>query len=367
MTRCICKRNGVPYFWGMQYIGALSSLTGVFMVFLVSLGFFVLQAFAQTATPELYAEFEKELNSPQGVAVEVHGADSQNGLYAIAYRPKNFFDYVIISLQADYTSPTYKEVDDQLKTLRRHDFLQIKGNTNGFTGSQQNHILVKELTVLKKFTSSYDDGSSYTHSTNVAQAVQGKTSVIVKVHASLADGKILMVELGDANVPVVVSNTDLTKDLYRGDKIEIRFIVQQHPSSPVHLKLLKDADAVKMLDRIVDVHGQPQDRCGELVMFPQSPQVLFNVFALKSGIGDGYFRTFTLINFNDPQLFKALRDKMQAVWDANTATMTRGRNYFINPKVKICAKGTGNMQVATQANPQILIDKIEDLTLEVVP
>ncbi len=337
------------------------------MSFLFTVYLFVLQAIAQTGTPELYADFEKELKSSQGVSVEVHGADHQNGLYAIAYRPKNFFDYVIISLQADYTSPTFKEVNDQLKTLRRHDFLQLRGDSNGFVGSQQNHILVKELTVLKKFTSTYDDGSVYTHTTDVAQFVQGKTSVIAKVHASLADGKILMLELGDANVPVVVSNTDLTKDLYRGDKIEIKFIVQQHPSSPVHLKLLKDADAVKVLDSIVTLHEQPQDRCGELVMFPQSPQVIFNVFALKSDIGDGYFRTFTLINFNDADLFKALREKMQIVWDANTSTMIRGRNYFINPKVKICAKGTGNMQVATQANPQILIDDLDDVTLEVIP
>jgi hypothetical protein len=189
----------------------------------------------------------------------------------------------------------------------------------------------------------------------------------VKVHASLVDGKILMVESGDANIPVIVRNTALTKDLYRGDKVERQFTVQQFPSSPVHLRLNDSPDSVKMLDRIVNLHGVPQDRCGELVMFPQSPQVIFNVFALKSDIGDGLFRTFTLINFNDAKLFKDLREKMQTVWDANVLTMVRGRNYFINPKIKICAKGTGNMQVPTQANPQILIDRIEDLTLEVLP
>ncbi len=324
--------------------------------------FFMQWAFAQSS-PTLYAEFEQELKSPQGVQVEVHGADHQNGMYAIAYRPKNFFDYVIISLQADYTSPSYPVVSEQLKTLHRHDILQIKGDTNGMISSHQNHAMIKDLTILNKFTTPYDDGSSYTHGTDVAQLVQGKTSLIVKVHASLMDGKILMVESGDANIPVVPKNSDLVKDLYRGDKIEIRFTVQQYPSAPTHLVLDAGPDAVKMLDRIVDLHGKPQDRCGELIMFPKSPQVLFNVFALKSDIGDGLFRSFTLVNFNDPELFKNLREKMQIFWDAHAATMIRGRNYFINPQIKICAKGTGNMQVPTQANPQILIDHLEDLTL----
>lgn len=334
------------------------------MMFLIT--FFLSLSFAESIqSPELYEQFEQELKSSQGVKIEVHGADHQNGLYAIAYRPKNFFDYVIISLQADYTSPNFKIVDAQLKTLRRHDSLLIKGDANGFVSSHQNHVMINELTILQKFTSVYDQGA-YVHSTDVAQVVADKTSLIVKVHASLVDGKVFVVEYGDANIPVVSDGT-LTKDLYRGDKIEIQFTVQQYPSSPVHLKLNNSPDAVKMLDRIVELHGKPQDRCGELVMFPQSPQVLFDVFAMKQDIGDDLFRTFTIINFNDPQIFQELREKMQKIWKENPLTIVTGRNYFLNPKIKVCAKGTGNMMVPTQANPQILVDKTEDLTVEVIP
>lgn len=336
------------------------------MSFLLS--FFVLFCAAESIqSQDLYKLFAEELKSPQGVQVEIHGADHQNGLYAISYRPKNFFDFVIISLQADYTAPTFADVKSKLATLRRHDFIQIRGDENSFVVSSQNHIMVKDLTILSKFSSSYDSlVDSYTHTTDVAALVKGKTSLIVKVHASLVDGKVLMVESGDANIPVVVKNNALTRDLYRGDKVELNFTVQQYPSSPVHLVLNNSLDAVKMLDSVAKVHGLPQDRCGELVMFPKSPQVLFNVFALKSDIGDGFFRTFTLINFEDATLFQALREKMQKVWDENLSTMVAGRNYFINSRIKICAKGLGNMQVATQANPQILINKIEDLTLEVL-
>jgi hypothetical protein len=316
---------------------------------------------------DLYKLFAEELKSAQGVQVEIHGADHKNGLYAISYRPKNFFDFIIISLQADYTSPSFADVKSKLETLRRHDFIQMKGDENSFVLSHQNHILVKELNILSKFSSSYDKlVDEYTHTTKVADLVVGKTTLIVKVHASLVDGKVLMVEAGDANIPVVVKNNALTRDLYRGDKVELKFAVQQYPGSPVHLVLDSTLDSVKMLDSVAKIHGQQQDRCGELVMFPKSPQVLFNVFALKSDIGDGLFRTFTLINFDDPDIFQKLRDKMQIVWDANTATMVAGRNYFINSRIKICAKGKGNMQVATQANPQILIEDVPDLTLEVL-
>ncbi len=313
---------------------------------------------------DLYKLFVDELKSPKGVQVEIHGADHQNGLYAIAYRPKNFFDFIIVSLQADYTSPAHKDVKTKLETLRRHDFIQIKGDENSFVLSHQNHVMVRELTIVSKFSSEYDKAvDAYTHTTNVADLVQGKTSLIVKVHASLVDGKVLMVEAGDANIPVVVKNNALTRDLYRGDKVELNFSVQQYPGSPVHLVLNNSLDAIKMLDSVAKVHGQPQDRCGELVMFPKSPQVIFNVFALKSDIGDGLFRTFTLINFENPKIFQELREKMQTVWDAHLSTMVAGRNYFINPRIKVCAKGAGNMQVATQANPQILIEKVGDLTV----
>ncbi len=336
------------------------------MVYLLS--FFVWFCSAESIqSQDLYKLFAEELKSPQGVQVEIHGADHKNGLYAISYRPKNFFDFIIISLQADYTAPTFADVKAKLETLRRHDFIQIRGNENDFVLSHQNHVMVKDLTILSKFSSTYDKlVDEYVHSTKVSELIQGKTSLIVKVHASLVDGKVLMVEAGDANIPVVVKNPALTRDLYRGDKVDIKFAVQQFPGSPVHLVLDNSLDAVKMLDSVAKVHGQPQNLCGELVMFPKSPQVLFNVFALKVSIGDGLFRTFTLINFEDPKLFQELREKMQIVWDANTSTMVAGRNYFINPAIKICAKGMGNMQVATQANPQILLDKVADLTLEVV-
>lgn len=337
----------------------------MFLVF--TLSFFSPAQALEMNDPALYKKFEAELKSPNGVTIEVHGSDPQNGLVVIGYRPDNFFESIIISMVADYLSPNYKSVQAQLLTLKRHDIIRVKGETSTAVVSYQNHFMVNEITVLEKFTSPYDTGETYQHGTDLAQVLKGKNSLIVKVHASLLGGKVFVVEYGDANIPVVVANEALTKDLYRGDKIEIQFDVKTSPHIPMHLALHSDAKAVRMISRIADEHNKPISRCGELVLFPKSPQVKFNVFALKYDIGDGLFRLYTLINFEDMVLFQAIRDKAQAVWDGNMKTSVLGRNYYINAKIKICASGTGNMIVPTQANPQILIDKIDDIKLEVLP
>ncbi len=318
-------------------------------------------------SPELVEQFAKELTSPQGVTVEVHGVDASNGLYVISFRPQNFFDYVILSLQADYTSPNYLVIKKQLATLKRHDQLQIKGSLNGLVSSPQNHVLMNELTIVSQFSPPMSGVADYAHYTKLLKEVADKTELIVKVHASLVDGKIFVVEYGDANIPIIVKDNSRTKDLYRGDKVKIRYVVSEFPTAPVHLLLEAGPQGVDVLDAIAAQHEQPQDRCGSLVMFPKSPQVKFNVFALMTDIGDNLFRTYTLINFEDVDLFFALRDKAQAAWDANSSTVVAGRNYYVNPKLQVCAKGMGNMIVPTQANPQIVIESLEDLTFKTIP
>ena len=317
--------------------------------------------------PELTQQFIDELNSSNGVQVEVHGADHSNGLYVISYRPQNFFEFVNISMQADYTSPQFTDIKNKLSTLRRHDFLHLRGRINSAVQSPQNHVLVSELTIVQKFNLPLINVPEYNHTTNLLQDIGDKTELIVKVHASLLGGQIFVVEYGDSNIPVVVRNPDATKDLYRGDKIKILFEVQQFPTAPLHLVLDPGPAGVEMLDRIVEQHNQPQDRCGELVMFPKSPQVRFNVFAIKVDIGDDLFRTYTLINFDDMNLFLQIRDKAQLAWDTHTETVIPGRNYYVNPRLRACARGLGNMITATQANPQILINSIDDLEITFTP
>lgn len=310
-----------------------------------------------------YQDIQKALQSPEGLVAEIHGADKDSGLFVLVIRDEeNFFDYLQVPLIADYTSENYNEIKKALNELNRHDFVRIKGTLHGWLEAAQRHIMVSSLEMVKKFDGGYGDYPDYKHKAELPKELEGKEAAVVKVHAVASGGKILMVEYRDVNVPVVVTNPSLVKDLYRGDKVRIKFSIASHPKRPTHLVLKSESDAVVVLDSIARQNGQPIFHCGELVMFPKSPQVKFNVFAIKKDIGDDLFRTYTLINFEDVDLFLALRQKAQEAWDTKPETIIRGRNYYVNPGLIACASGTVNMIDPTQANPQIVIERLEDLS-----
>jgi len=59
------------------------------------------------------------------------------------------------------------------------------------------------------------------------------------------------------------------------------------------------------LDSIMALHGQPASVEGELVLFPKSPQVKFNVFAVLQPLPGNLRRQFTLANFESTDAFQA--------------------------------------------------------------
>ena len=126
------------------------------------------------------------------------------------------------------------------------------------------------------------------------------------------------------------------------------------------------AEPVKVLENIEDGHGSKIILEGPLVMFPKSPQIVFNVFALREEAGDGVTRNFTIINFADFDLFFAIRDKLQKVWDDNVATSEYDRNKYINRKIWLKVTGSKNVVAADQANPQIVPAEIEDVEITIL-
>ncbi len=325
---------------------------------LISIIAFSSPSFAKLELKDIQAALESE----DGLTAEIHGADKDSHLFVVVVRdPKNFFDYIQIPLVADYTSKNYEEVKKTLYTLNRHDFVNIKGSFHGWLDAAQRHIMVQTLTVVKRFDGGYSDYPDYKHNIKVPEELKNQSSAVVKVHAVVKGGSIFLVEYKDVNLPIVVERPELVENLYRGDKIRIHYEIAKFPSRPMHLKLKSEDGSIEMLDRLVDQHDQPIHHCGDLVMFPKSPQVIFNVFAIKKDLGDDLFRTYTLINFDDMDLFLAVREKAQAAWDQKTESITRGRNYYINSGIQACAKGRVHMIDPTQANPQIIIERVEDL------
>jgi len=309
-----------------------------------------------------YDSINEALRSGSGLVAEVHGADQDSKLYVVAVRnPDNFFDALQVPLVADYTHSDFQKVRQVLGTLSRHDRVLIKGQLRGSSAPEM-HIMATSLEVTKKFDGGYENYPPYDHQAKLPGELLNQSTAIFKVHAVIPSAPLMVVEFKDVNVPLVVPSelVGQIENLYRGDKISVDYEILGYPTRPTHLTL----KSLRVLDSLVTQHGQPISHCGELVMFPESPQVRFNVFAIKKDIGDDLFRTYTLINFEDMDLFFKLRDKAQASWDGNKNPIQRGRNYYINPKIKACATGVVNMIDPSQANPQITINNLEDLTFE---
>ncbi|MBX9765856.1 MAG: hypothetical protein K2X47_01175, partial [Bdellovibrionales bacterium] len=175
----------------------------------------------------------------------------------------------------------------------------------------------------------------------------------------------VVVEYGDAIIPlpVAASMTQFTRDLSRGDKVRVHFKVRSYPSAPSHLVLdTTHATPIEVLESVQTQHGKVMEITGALVLFPKSPQVMFDVFAIQADLGDGVVRDYTLVNFEDIQLFKDIRAKADLAWKAAPQDgVFNGRNKLVNSKIIGKAKGVINYVDPNQANPQVLLQNIQDL------
>ena len=165
-------------------------------------------------------------------------------------------------------------------------------------------------------------------------------------------------------LPVFVRRPELTRELARNDVVRLHYEIRSRPDRPVHLELADAAQPVEVVDSITALHGRAADLEGALVLFPQSPQVRFNVFAVLEPLVGGAQRQFTLVNFDDAAKFTAIRAKLQAAWDgAGPDAAVSGRNKLISTKVRVRVKGIYNQIDPNQANAQIVLDGPEAIEI----
>jgi hypothetical protein len=183
---------------------------------------------------------------------------------------------------------------------------------------------------------------------------------------------MLVTEYKDRIVPIVVtevSSQELVKQLYRGDLIRVRYTMRTEPEAPIHLSLVHskglpiNQKPVELLESLVKSHGTPIQKSGSLIMFPKSPQINTNVYALLVEDAEGSTIQYTLANLENPELFKQIREKLEKVWNENMAGASNDRNKFVNRKLQVTAKGICNMVDQGQANPQILIQSVDDVNV----
>lgn len=314
-----------------------------------------------SACAPLPVKLEREIQSGRTVEGEIHGAFQDLELYVFTYRnPKNFFEFVEASLVA----PT-AELAAELAALRRHDRVRIQGGMMD-NRSNQLHVELSALEVVSKYEAS-PPIPSYEYQTSIPDDLRDKDSELFLVHAVNAGGSVLVVEHEDVVLPVYVSRPELTRDLARNDVVRLFYEIRSQPDRPVHLQLQDIEQPVEVVESVAALHGQPASIEGPLVMFPRSPQVRFNVFAVLQELPGNTQRQYTLVNFDSPEVFETIRTKLQDAWDAaGSDSAVSGRNKLISTKVRVRATGTFNQIDPNQANAQIVLtgpEAIEVLSL----
>ncbi len=302
-------------------------------------------------------EIEKELTTT-GAQGWIHGTINDQHTFVFTYRnPDNFFDYVIMSLV-----PSKPEVAKTLLTLHRQDKVLVKGSFMD-NPSPQKHIKADSVELVTAYVPPVPM-PTYSHQAKIPQDLLKLTSATFLVHTVAGDGQILVVEFQDAVIPVYVKNGDLTKNLSRNDLVQLEFKIQNTPSQPTHLNLDEtSATPVKVLDSIMAKNGQEATIEGELVLFPKSPEISFNVFAVKENLPAGLNRQYTLVNMDDPDVFQKIRDTLQAAWDKYPSDSVNGRNKLVSTRLRVKATGTINEVDPNQANPQILLKSVDSMQI----
>ena len=312
-----------------------------------------------TYHPEAYQGLEltqlsEELTNT-GLIGRIHGAAGESQMFVMSVRePNNFFSYREFSLLAKDS-----ETLATLNQLNRHDRVCVQGNIIA-NPSPQKHIAVNSIQVLESWEQP-QGFTPYARKVDIPTELKNQTSFIGKVHAIGAEGTVLVVEYQDGVIPIFVTATEYTQGLYRGDIVKLFYQIQQHPQQPTHLQLDTNvAKPLEVIDAIATSNGQEQTLTGNLVKFPQSPQLKFDVYAMEVDT-QGIKRYFTLVNFENMAEFEKIRHKLAKIWDENAKTAVSGRNMLINPEVTLEARGIINIVSPEQANPQILLDNAEQV------
>lgn len=309
------------------------------------------EAYQGLEMPKLARELNKN-----GLIGRIHGAVAESKMYLISVRePDNFFGHREFSLIAQDENSS-----DILNQANRHDLVCIQGEILP-NPSPQKHIKLSSIKIVEPWAKSTAFPSYKREFANIPNQLENQNSLIGKVHAIGNQGKILVVGYQDSVIPIFVEQTEYTQGLYRGDIVELNYQIQSYPQQPSHLQLdTTIAKPIKVIDAISTWHNQPKILSGSLVKFPQSPQLKFDVYAMEVET-QGINRYFTLINFEDMNKFTAIRQKLAKIWDENADTAQSGRNKLINPAVKIQAQGLANIISTEQANPQILLNSVDDV------
>ena len=309
--------------------------------------------------------FENELRGP-GAVGRIHGAVADRELYVFTYRgPDGFFDHVEASLVPDNDA-----VAAQLKAANRHDLVRIHGHFAD-NPSPQAHAIIDSIERLEAYINPYSP-EKHSYEAAIPEDLVNRTSGDFLVHAIAGDGHVLVVEYRDQVLPIYVRSDALAARLegllMRNDVVHLRYRVRRKPNQPTHLALDESTDdALTVVESVAQLNGRSADVEGALVLFPKSPEIRFDVFAVTDEssvvVAAGLHRQFTMLNIQDPSIFDAIREKLGAWWASRARDFKNGRNKLESRCLRVRARGVFNQVDANQANAQIILQSADDVTV----
>lgn len=290
----------------------------------------------------------------EGLVGHIHGAFPDRKLFVLTVRDEqdfsNFRFFTLIFTDASAAG-----------NLKRHDRVQVFG-TLLKNPSEQRHILVHRFNLLEPAVHAYN----YEHYTQLPGDLPPTGQLQVVVHAVSTEKGVLVVDYGDAIVPVFIADIDATaamlEKLHRGDIIMLPYKLRSHPNRPPHMEL--DGE-IEIIDALADRNGMQVTWEGYLVMFPDRTQIKFNVFTLAHDDGYGVERFYTITNFRDPGAFDRIMQLLQNEWDRQVQYILPARNKLINKRIRLRVTGKVSVNRKNQVNPMLIVEARDDI--EVLP
>lgn len=321
--------------------------------------------------------FDKDLIESKlqgdGLTGWVHGAVPMYNHFIFTYRLEDPDDFMAFFKAQQFTMiPMTAEVRALLPTLNRHDKIRLKGSFFE-NGSPMPHLKITSIDMIKKYPDATDN--SYLFDMEKLKG-QKKLEVFGQIHAMVYSEQLgygIVVEHGDALLPVGVdpAHAEVAAKLFRSDIVNISLKVVETPHSPPHF--VTDGDipqAIKLVDPVVNCHSLDRTVEGFLVKFKKSPAIFSDTYGVRVVDANLIARNFTFFpgDHGDGMiaLNKAISLKAKQSWDASEEEPTIVRNYFKKEGVRVKVSGRLNVESPDQANPQIYINKIEDLTFDTV-
>ncbi|WP_146155198.1 hypothetical protein [Enhygromyxa salina] len=309
---------------------------------------------APAIEPDDWPALEAALGGP-GLVGWMHASVPDAGLFVFTYRkPGDFFAYVDLPIIP--SGDTYT----QLAELHRHDKVRLFGQFADNDAAKP-HVRATGVELLEAYASAYET-PSYERELALPDGVPERDALVGKVHAVDGEGKILVLEWRDAVIPVRVDRPEQVRELWRNDKVRVHVSRASYPAKPAHLVLDPEVEQpVELRERVAEHHGEAVTMRGSLVLFPESPQIVFDIYALQVEDDDGIERNYTLVNFEDMEVFEAIRARLGEIWHDAPETAKNGRNKLIKPGLELEVHGVLNVVSPAQANPQLLLSSPEDV------